>query len=134
MPRWPDKDKTNLELVKPEEAGEDKPALLPLPESVLHDKIDYLIQLMEAKTPENEIDAGHETAKLQRRRTEDEMRHALSLLLSGQPRPRDDDSPQVLEDAINEVFALRKITMDLMQSMTTSYQNGLAAIRKMTER
>lgn len=72
--------------------------------------------------------------KLQRRRTEDEMRYALRLLSSGQPRPRDDDSIQVLEDAIVEVFALRQLNMDLMQRMSTAYQDGIAAIRALTSR
>lgn len=72
--------------------------------------------------------------KLQRRRTEDEMRYSLRTLCSGQPRPRDDESVQVLEDAINEVFALRQLNMDLMQTIATAYQQGLANIRKLTER
>jgi len=73
-------------------------------------------------------------APIQRRRTEDEMRRALALLASGQRRPQDDDSPQILEDAIGEVFALRQAYADLMQATTRAYQNGLAAVRRMTER
>lgn len=72
--------------------------------------------------------------KLARRRTEDEMRHALRLILSGEVRPRDDESVQVLEDAINEIFALRQMNMDLMQTLATAYQQGLASIRKLTDR
>jgi len=69
-----------------------------------------------------------------RRRSQDEMLRALHLLSSGHQRPRDDDSPQVLEDAIYEVATLRQIVSDLMQAATTMYQSGLASIRKMTER
>lgn len=135
MPRWPDKE-NKLELVKPEEAEqEDKPALLPLPESVLHDKLDYLIQLVQdANSKAPALDSGQGIAKLQRRRTEDEMRYALRVFANGLPRQRDDEHEQVLEDAIGELLSLRQITMDLMQSMATAQQNGLAAIRKMTER
>lgn len=80
------------------------------------------------KVPEDE------KRKVQRRRTEDEMRGALRLILSGASRPRDDESPQILDDAINEIFALRKLNMDLMQTIITAYQNGLAAIRDLTSR
>lgn len=73
-------------------------------------------------------------APIQRRRTEDEMRRALALLASGQRRPQDDESTLVLEDAIGEVFALRQAYADLMQATTTAYQNGLAAVRRMTEK
>lgn len=69
-----------------------------------------------------------------RRRTEDEMRRALRLLVSGERRPRDDESPQILEDAIGEVFMLRQILMDIMGSASTLYQDALASIRKMTEK
>lgn len=79
-------------------------------------------------------EAEHTVSPVQRRRTQDEMLHALHLLSSGEPRPRDDESPQVLEDAIYEVATLRQIVADLMQSATTMYQNGLQSIRKMTER
>jgi hypothetical protein len=79
-------------------------------------------------------DDPEEQPKLLRRRSQDEMLRALRLLASGQQRPRDDDSPQVLEDAIYEVATLRQIVADLMQGATTMYQQGLAAIRKMTER
>jgi len=73
-------------------------------------------------------------APIHRRRTEDEMRRALTLLASGQRRPQDDESTLVIEDAIGEVFALRQAYADLMQATTTAYQNGLAAVRRMTER
>jgi len=72
--------------------------------------------------------------KLQRRRSQDEMELALRRLVSGETRPRDDDSPQVLQDAINEVFALRQLNMDLMQAISHAYQSGIAAIREMTSR
>ena len=71
---------------------------------------------------------------IERRRTEDEMRRALRLLVSGERRPRDDESPQIMEDAIGEVFALRQAMMDLMTSASNLYQSGLASIRKMTEK
>lgn len=71
---------------------------------------------------------------LLRRRTQDEMLHALRILAGGQQRPRDDESPAVLEDAIYEVATLRQVVADLMQGATTMYQSGMASIRKMTER
>jgi hypothetical protein len=69
-----------------------------------------------------------------RRRTQDEMLRALRMLASGNARPRDDDSPQVLEDAVYEVASLRQIVADLMQGATSMYQAGLVSIRKMTDR
>lgn len=71
---------------------------------------------------------------IERRRTEDEMRRALRLLVSGERRPRDDEGPQILEDAIGEVFALRQAMMDLMTSASNLYQSGLSSVRKMTEK
>lgn len=71
---------------------------------------------------------------IQRRRTQDEMLRALRLLRSGERLPQDDESAQILEDALGEVITLRQIVADLMQASTTMYQNGLAAIRRMTEK
>lgn len=72
--------------------------------------------------------------KVTRRRSLDEMQAALRRLLSPEPRPRDDESPQVIQDAITELILHRQLVADLMQSMTSGYQHGLDAIRKMTER
>lgn len=73
-----------------------------------------------------------ERPKVQRRRSLDAMQFALRRLASGDPRPSDDDSPQVLQDAINEVIALRQIMNDMMQASNNVYQNGLVSIRNMT--
>ena len=72
--------------------------------------------------------------KVRRRRSQDEMALALRRLLSPDPRPRDDDSQEVVQDCFAEVMALRQITQDLMQVLTGGYQQGLAAIREMTNR
>jgi hypothetical protein len=69
-----------------------------------------------------------------RRRSQDEMEAALRRLLSPEMRPQDDDSPQVVQDAFAEVIYLRQLTHDLMQTLTSGYQHGLAAIRDMTSR
>lgn len=73
-------------------------------------------------------------AHVQRRRSLDEMQAALRRLLTPEPRPKDDDSAQVLTDAITELILQRQLVSDLMQAATSSYQRGLAAIRRMTER
>lgn len=74
------------------------------------------------------------TSKIMRRRTLDEMEAALRRLQSPEPRRSDDDSPLVLQDAITELILHRQLVADLMQAATSSYQRGLDAIRKMTER
>lgn len=73
-----------------------------------------------------------ERAKVLRRRSLDDMQFALKRLASGEPRPADDDSPQVIQDAINEVIHLRQIVSDMMQASSNVYQHGLVAIRNMT--
>lgn len=73
-----------------------------------------------------------ERPKVQRRRSLDDMQFALKRLASGEPRPADDDSPQVLQDAINEVIALRMAMNKLIQASSNVYQNGLVAIRNLT--
>lgn len=113
--------------------------------NMLHSRIDSLVletaehrrmieslilPLLRVHQPED----GQERIKPLRRRSQDEMDQALRRLLTGEPRPRDDDSPQVMQDAIAEVIALRQLTHDLMQALTTGYQHGLAAIRDMTSR
>lgn len=75
-----------------------------------------------------------ELTKVERRRSLDDMQFALRRLMQPEPRPADDDSPQVLQDAINEVIALRQITSDLMQASMNVYQHGLTSIRAMTEK
>ncbi|MGH2480249.1 MAG: hypothetical protein ACRDHW_11385 [Ktedonobacteraceae bacterium] len=75
-----------------------------------------------------------ERPKVQRRRSLDDMQFALKRLTSTDPRPQDDDSPTVLQDAINETIALRQIVSDLMQASSNVYQHGLTAIRDMTSR
>lgn len=72
-----------------------------------------------------------ERPKVQRRRSLDDMQFALKRLMQPEPRPADDDSPQVLQDAINEVIALRQIVNDMMQASNGVYQSGLVAIRNM---
>jgi hypothetical protein len=142
MPRWPKEE----EKTEQEQASE-TPALLPLSENVLHDKIDHLTSKVESldsrlhslsalelafKPPVTDPDAP--AYQIQRRRDETELRRALKLLASGQLRPQDDDSEQVISDAFGELFAMRQLNYDLMQLHTSAYQNGLAAIRKLTER
>jgi|SRR5690348_2039130 len=73
-----------------------------------------------------------ERPKVMHRRSLDAMQFALHRLESGEPRPADDDSPQVLTDAINEVIHLRQIINDMMQASSNVYQGGLVAIRNMT--
>ena len=80
------------------------------------------------------IPGDTEHAKVVRRRALDEMEFALKRLVSPDPRPQDDDSPLVLQDAINEVIALRQIMQDLMQASSNVYQRGLTSIRDMTSR
>lgn len=75
-----------------------------------------------------------EQSKVLRRRSLDDMQFALKRLTSGEPRPADDDSPQVIQDAINETIALRQIVSDMMQASYNVYQHGLVAIREMTSR
>lgn len=75
-----------------------------------------------------------ERAKVQRRRSLDDMQFALKRLMQPEPRPADDDSPQVLQDAINETIALRQLVMDLMQASMNMHQHGLTAVRDMTAR
>lgn len=75
-----------------------------------------------------------EHAKVQRRRSLDDMQFALKRLMQPEPRPADDDSPQVLHDAINETIALRRLVMDLMQASMNMHQHGLTAVRDMTAR
>lgn len=81
-----------------------------------------------------QVASDGEHAKVMRRRALDEMEFALKRLTSPDPRPQDDDSPLVLQDAINEVIALRQIMQDLMQASANVYQRGLASIRDMTSR
>lgn len=81
-----------------------------------------------------QAEAQPEHAKVLRRRSLDEMQFALRRLMSPEPRPADDDSPQVLQDAINETIHLRQIISDLMQDSTNLYQRGLSSIRAMTEK
>jgi hypothetical protein len=142
MPRWPKEDE------KPEqEQANETPALLPLSENVLHDKIDHLASKVESLDNSLHSLSALELAfkppvadpdtlpyQIQRRRDETELRRALKLLASGQLRPQDDDSEQVISDAFGELFAMRQLNYDLMQLHTSAYQNGLAAIRKLTER
>ena len=84
--------------------------------------------------PEQSQEANPERPRVQRRRSLDDMQFALRRLMQPEPRPADDDSPQVLQDAINEVIALRQITSDLMQTSMNVYQRGLTAIRDMTSK
>ena len=147
MPRWP-KDDSEIKLVptseepEQEEVQDEVPVLLPLSETALHDKIDNLsdqVQKLQSLMLASSLlvfDAPAEqgSVKLKRRRTEDEMRNALRIYANGLTRQRDDESEDILNDTIGEVLALRQITMDLMQAITTAHQNGLMAIRKLTER
>lgn len=143
MPRWPKEEAEKLE----QEQANGKVEILPLAENALHDKIDSLSSRVDEiatslhsmaalelafKPPSTDPDAL--PTQIQRRRDETELRRALSLLASGQVRPRDDESEQVLSDCIGELFAMRQLNYDLMQTLTTAYQNGLASIRKLTER
>lgn len=93
-----------------------------------------MIDALNGHIPMLEVAPSTELVKLKRRRTEDEMRYALRVFANGLPRQRDDECEDVLNDTIGEAIALRQITMDLMQTLITGHQNGLAAIRKMTER
>jgi hypothetical protein len=82
------------------------------------------------KLPSSEVSVR----PVQRRRTEDDLHHALKLLVGGGMRPKDDDSPQCLEDCINEMIWLRQLVAEMMQRATGMYQSGLATIRQMTEK
>jgi hypothetical protein len=93
-----------------------------------------MIDAINGHMPMSEVETGHSPIKLKRRRTEDEMRNALRIYANNLARQRDDESEDILNDTIGEVLALRQITMDLMQAITTAHQNGLMAIRKLTER
>lgn len=142
MPRWPEK----TEQTEHEQAN-GKIELVPLAENALHDKLDQLTERVDElatslhslsalelafKPPVADPDAP--AYQIQRRRDETELRRALKLLASGQLRPRDDDSEQVISDAFGELFAMRQLNYDLMQMLTSGYQNGLAAIRRLTDR
>lgn len=142
MPRWPEKQ----EQAEQEQAN-GKVEIVPLAESILHDKIDQLTERVDEiatslhslsalelafKPPVADPDAL--PYQIQRRRDETELRRALKLLASGQLRPQDDESEQIISDAFGELFAMRQLNYDLMQMLTSGYQNGLASIRKLTER
>lgn len=79
-----------------------------------------------------QVSSDGERPKVQRRRSLDDMQFALKRLTQPEPRPADDDSPQVLQDAINEVIALRMAMNKLIQASSNVYQNGLVAIRNLT--
>lgn len=97
------------------------------------DKIDAQVEALRMEIHgSSHTQAASDTPKVQRRRSLDDMQFALKRLASGEPRPSNDDSPQVLQDAINETIALRQIMQDLMQSSMSIYQQGLSAIRNMT--
>lgn len=128
---------------KPEESEQEPQTPHPLMEHLqdgfqgVHLHLDQLSARIEAANPglyDPRAKDGAENTKVTRRRSLDEMEAAMRRLLSPEPRPRDDDSAQVIQDAITELILQRQLVSDLMQAMTNGYQHGLAAIRKMTER
>lgn len=100
------------------------------------DKVSAQVESLRAEVqgPRHTAEDNPEHAKVMRRRSLDDMQFALKRLASGESRPAGDDSPQVMQDAINEVIALRQIISDLMQASSNVYQHGLVAIRDMTSR
>lgn len=101
------------------------------------DKVDAQVEALkdEIRGPRSmQVASDGEHAKVQRRRSLDDMQFALRRLMQPEPRPADDDSPQVLQDAINETIALRQLVMDLMQASMNMHQHGLTTIRDMTSR
>jgi len=128
---------------KPEESEPETQMSHPLIEHLqggfqgVHLHLDQLSARIEAANPglyDPRAKDGAENTKITRRRSLDEMESAMRRLLAPEPRPRDDDSAQVMHDAITELILQRQLVADLMQAATNSYQHGLAAVRKMTER
>lgn len=138
MPRWPEKEEEkSAEVVN----NPDAPILVQMrslaarieDQSLAFGNLTYELASIKAleetlKTPASEREP------IKRRRDETELRRALKLLASGQPRPKDDESEQIISDCIGELFAMRQLNHDLMQSLTSAYQHGLASVRKLTER
>lgn len=69
---------------------------------------------------------------VKRRRSEDELRRALAMLVSGQRRAPNDESEQILQDCINELFALRNLSVSFMQSGADTQKRCMMAIRAIT--
>ena len=121
---------------RPETAHDDQGEKMTVDErlNTIDQRLSAILHELQSRN-EDATPLGVDTSgKVTRRRSLDEMEAALRRLLSPEPRPRDDDSPQVMRDAITELILHRQLVADLMQSMTSGYQHGLDAIRKMTER
>lgn len=142
MPRWPEKKDEEI----PEESMEvadnpETPILVQIrslaakieDQSIAFHNLTY--ELASIKALEETLkEPASEREPVKRRRDEIELRRALKTLASGQARPKDDESEQVLSDCIGELFAMRQLNHDLMQSLTSAYQHGLVSVRKLTER
>ena len=98
------------------------------------DKIDAQVEALreEVRGPVYIAEDNPERPKVNRRRSLDAMQFALKRLASGGPLPADDDSAQIVQDKINEAIALRQIMNEMMQASSKVYQNGLVAIRNIT--
>lgn len=143
MPRWPDKKEEENSSVA------DVVATLEVTSSewldALHERMDKITltfadlerRLQSVQLLEGVLKAANPDGvptPIVRRRDEIELRRALKTLASAQVRPKDDESEQIISDCIGELFAMRQLNHDLMQSLTTAYQHGLASVRKLTER
>ncbi|HLZ64394.1 MAG TPA: hypothetical protein VKR06_46280 [Ktedonosporobacter sp.] len=64
-----------------------------------------------------------------KRRTEEEMRGALSALVTGKERKPDDEWDVVLDDTITEVITTRALLIDLTQKLAIIQQDMTAGVK-----
>jgi len=65
-----------------------------------------------------------------KRRTEDELRKALCDYVLGRPVLRDDEREETLEDGITELIELRRILLNVQQSLSNLHSQTIADIQK----
>jgi hypothetical protein len=65
-----------------------------------------------------------------KRRTEDELRKALRDYAEGKPLLRDDEREETLADGITELIEMRRILLNVQQSLSNLHSQTIADIQK----
>lgn len=65
-----------------------------------------------------------------KRRSEDELRKALRDYADGKPLLRDDERQETLDDGITELIELRRILLNVQQSLSNLHSQTVADIQK----